>query len=124
MESFISHSFHSCKSDLERSVTMLASSSLLSVCQEFISDKSEGLDMLEKRLPSLLWVALQDQTLLDQLQMESENMVALDLRECIPAFRKHKVGLEEFLLVKKEGIMRVGVEKVVVVKRLLIGHGG
>jgi hypothetical protein len=32
------------------------------------------------------------------------------------------VGLEEFLLVKKKGIMRVGVEKVVVVKRLLIGH--
>lgn len=55
---------------------MLASSSLLSVCQEFIiTDKSEGLDMLEKRLPSLLGVALQDQTLLDQLQVESENMV-------------------------------------------------
>ena len=31
--------------------------------------------MLEKRLPSLLGVALQDQTLLDQLQVESENMV-------------------------------------------------
>jgi len=76
VESFISHSFHSCKSNLERSVTMLASSSLLSVCQEFIiTDKSEGLDMLEKRLPSLLGVALQDQTLLDQLQVESENMV-------------------------------------------------
>ena len=31
--------------------------------------------MLEKRLLSLLGVALQDQTLLDQLQVESENMV-------------------------------------------------
>jgi hypothetical protein len=50
---------------------MLASSSLLSVCQEFIiSDKSEGLDMLEKKLPSLLGVVLQGQTLLDLLQME------------------------------------------------------
>eukprot|EP00092_Neocalanus_flemingeri_P015243 GFUD01016473.1.p1 GENE.GFUD01016473.1~~GFUD01016473.1.p1 ORF type:complete len:377 (+),score=130.85 GFUD01016473.1:122-1132(+) len=55
---------------------MLASSSLLSVCQEFlISDKVHGLSMLEKRLPSLLGVALQDQTLLEQLQAESENMV-------------------------------------------------
>ena len=56
---------------------------------------------------------------------EMENvLLGLDLREYVPAFREHKVGLEEFLLVKEEGIMRVGVEKVVVVKRLLIGHGG
>jgi len=75
-ESTESHLYHSCKSSLERSVNMLASSSLLSVCQELIiSDKSEGLNLLEKRLPSLLGVALQDQTLLDQLQAESENMV-------------------------------------------------
>jgi len=75
-DSFVSHTFHSCMSNIDRSVTMLASSSLLSVCQEFIiSDKSEGLSMLEKRLPSLLGVALQDQTLLDQLQAESENVV-------------------------------------------------
>lgn len=71
-----SQSFHSCKSDIEKSATMLASSSLLSVCQEFIiADKNEGFEMLEKRLPSLLGVALQDQTLLDQLQAESENVV-------------------------------------------------
>jgi len=71
------HSFYSCISDnMEKSATVLASSSLLSVCQEFIiSDKSEGLEMVEKRLPSLLGVALQDQTLLDQLQAESENVV-------------------------------------------------
>ena len=31
VETFISHSLHSCKSNLERSVTMLASSSLLPV---------------------------------------------------------------------------------------------
>ena len=61
---------------IEKSATMLASSSLLSVCQEFIiSDKSEGFTMLEKRLPSLLGVALRDQTLLDQLQAESENVL-------------------------------------------------
>lgn len=76
VESVSSQSFHSCRSNMERSVTMLASSSLLSVCQEFIiSDKSHGLSMVEKRMPSLLGVALQDQILLDQLQAESENMV-------------------------------------------------
>jgi hypothetical protein len=43
VKSFISHSFHSCKSNLERSVPMLSSSILLYVCQEFIiSDKSRG----------------------------------------------------------------------------------
>jgi len=70
------NSFHSCKSDLERSITMLASSSLLSVCQEFIvSDKSHGVSVMEKRLPSILGVALQDQSLLEQLQTEAENVV-------------------------------------------------
>jgi len=77
LSSIDAQSFHSCNSDIiEKSATMLASSSLLSVCQEFIiSDKSEGFTMLEKRLPSLLGVALRDQTLLDQLQAESENVV-------------------------------------------------
>ena len=40
---------------------------------------------------------------------EIENvLLGLDLRECVPAFRKHKVGLEEFLLMKEEDIVRVG----------------
>ena len=39
---------------------------------------------------------------------EIENvLLGLDLRECVPAFRKHKVGLEE-LLMKEEDIVRVG----------------
>jgi len=77
LSSIDSNSFYSCYSkNIEKSVTMLAISSLLSVCQEFIiSDKSEGCEMVEKRLPSLLGVALRDQTLLDQLQAESENVV-------------------------------------------------
>ena len=54
---------------------------------------------------------------------EIENvLLGLDLRECVPAFRKHKVGLEEFLLMKEEDIVKVGVDKVGVVKRLLVGQ--
>ena len=50
---------------------------------------------------------------------EVENvLLGLDLRACIPAFREIKVGLEEFLLMCGEDIVRVGVEKVVVAKRL------
>ena len=54
---------------------------------------------------------------------EMENvLLGLDLRELVPAFREHKVGLEEFLLMKEEDIVKVGVDKVGVVKRLLVGQ--
>jgi len=75
-DSIYSHSFITCKSSLEQSAGQIANSSLLTVCEEFlISDRMEGVNMLEKRMPSLLKVALQDQTLLDELQTESEKLV-------------------------------------------------
>jgi len=54
---------------------------------------------------------------------EMENvLLGLDLGECVPAFKKHRVGLEEFLLMREEDIVTVGVDKVGAVKRLLVGQ--
>ena len=49
-------------------------------------------------------------------------VVGLDLRELVPAFRELKVGFEEFLLMKEEDMVKVGVDKVAMVKRLLVGQ--
>ena len=43
------------------------------------------------------------------------------MSEFVPAFKDHKVALEEFLLLREENMVRVGVAKVGAVKRLLIG---
>ena len=50
---------------------------------------------------------------------EMENvLLGLDLREYVPAFMEHKVGLEEILLMKEENNVKVGVKNV---NRLLMG---
>ena len=54
---------------------------------------------------------------------EMENvMLGLDLREYIPAFRNHKVGLEEFLLMSEQDMKSLGVDKIGAVKKLQIGQ--
>lgn len=61
---------HSSRSSLAVS---LANSSNISVSEEYIiQDQHTGLVLLEKRLPSLLGLAMQDEALLNQLEEEAE----------------------------------------------------
>ena len=54
---------------------------------------------------------------------EMENvLLGLDMRELVPMFRDHKVGLEEFLLMREDDMLRMGVDKVGSLKRLLVGQ--
>ena len=50
-------------------------------------------------------------------------LLGLELRELVPAFRELKEGLEEIFLMKEEDNVEVGwVDKVGMVKRLLVGE--
>jgi len=69
----LSLSFHSCKSQSVSNVALALANSRLSVSQEFIvTDPVSEISFIEQRRPSLLSVALQDQSLLDQLQLKAE----------------------------------------------------
>jgi len=62
-----------------------------------------------------------DETVKKFTEMENV-LLGLDLREYVPLFRKHMVGLEEFLLMREADIAGIGVDKVGAVKKLLIGQ--
>ena len=54
---------------------------------------------------------------------ELENvLLGLDLGDLVPAFRELKDGFEESLLMKEVDMVKVGVDKVGMVKRLLVGQ--
>ena len=54
---------------------------------------------------------------------EMENiLVTLELRELIPLFSDHRIGVEEFLMMSDTDFASLGIEKVGVIKRLLVGQ--
>eukprot|EP00092_Neocalanus_flemingeri_P001990 GFUD01002123.1.p1 GENE.GFUD01002123.1~~GFUD01002123.1.p1 ORF type:complete len:485 (+),score=192.90 GFUD01002123.1:828-2282(+) len=98
--------------DGQRAADIAASSSscvMQDIIESFCGDRGRGV------------VARGEEMVKKFTEMENV-LLGLDLREFVPVFREHKVGLEEFLLMREGDIERLGVDKVGAVKRLLVGQ--